>query len=233
MSDLIFSMCCENCNILLTMCQLGRQARIVFSLVWGYTVRGSVFAWMGRRLGLENWVGGLGKAMSPGKPIVLTSCVLCLLATLVAGCQLSPWAPTPTLLPPTFTPTPEPLTEAEAVALVTEELAARDVDAASIRVTIKPESRTGAVRFTSSYDWTSSQYNAQATIATLLISRAMLRVKPPVDGGLQISIIPQGDEEVGLHVISIRGSSLQAWADGSLIDQEYVASWTIGVMTKE
>jgi hypothetical protein len=91
----------------------------------------------------------------------------------------------------------------------------------------------GSVRYTSPYDWASSEYNAQAIISAMLISRAMLRVDPPIGGGLQVSIIPQGSAEVGLHVITITDSDLAAWADGSITDQEFVARWTNGIMTKE
>jgi hypothetical protein len=159
--------------------------------------------------------------------------LILLLVTLSAGCQSLPFGSTPTPAPPTSTPEPAPLTSSAVAELIAEQLGARGVDASTVRVSIKSENRMGSVRYTSPYDWASSEYNAQAIISAMLISRAMLRVVPPIGGGLQVSIIPQGSAEVGLHVITITDSDLAAWADGSITDQEFVARWTNGIMTKE
>jgi hypothetical protein len=162
------------------------------------------------------------------------------LAGLLVACQFppptrtSPPPPTDTPTPvPSSTPTPSPLSEPEARALLLEELAARGVDPDTVKIDIREGPRTLSVRFTSAYDFESSVYRAQSILVALTVSRASLRLRPPLDGGIKLSIIPQGSDEVGLHVMSIMASSLDAWAGGSLTDQEFVEEWSVGIFTKE
>jgi hypothetical protein len=119
------------------------------------------------------------------------------------------------------------------MALLEEELVARDVDLDTLRITIKEDPRIASIRYTSPYNFGSTVYRAQTVIIGLLTARAILRVDPPVDGGIQISIVVVGDKEVGLHVMAVSASSLQAWAEGSLSDEDFVREWTVGVVTKE
>jgi hypothetical protein len=38
---------------------------------------------------------------------------------------------------------------------------------------------------------------------------------------------------VGLRVTVVDGPTLEAWADGSISDQEFVDAWTVGAVTTE
>jgi hypothetical protein len=132
---------------------------------------------------------------------------------------------------PTLTPTP--LSDAEAMALLHEEIAARGVEPDTVEIDIREEPRTLSVRFASTYNFGSSVYRAQSVLIVLSVSRTSLRLRPLVDGGIRIAIVPPENDEVGLHVFSIMGSSLDSWAEGSLSDEEFVAEWTVGIFTKE
>ena len=174
----------------------------------------------------------------------------CLCVGLLAACQVAvatptdPPQPTETSTPeplPTSTPSPQPLptatpgplSEAEAVALIEEQLAARSVDLETVRLTFRKEPRILSLRFTSPYDFGSTAYRAHSVLVPLLVSRIGVRVPSAVGDGIEVSIIPRGSEEVGLHVISIMGSTLEAWRAGDLSDQEFVADWTVGVIPKQ
>jgi hypothetical protein len=172
--------------------------------------------------------------------LLLVSALLCLLGSLALSCQFPPPTPTatttatPTLTPtPTPTPTPSPLTEAGAIVLIKEELAARGVALGTARVTVKGEPRGVWVRYATAYDPDSAVFKAQTILVALAVSRAVLRVEPPIEGGINLAILPSEEGEVGLWVIAIGGPALARWANGSLSDQEFVGEWTVGKVTTE
>jgi hypothetical protein len=85
---------------------------------------------------------------------------------------------------PRSSPTSSPLTEAGAIALVKEELAARGVALGTARVIVKGEPRGVSVRYASAYDLDSDVFTAQTILVALTVSRAVLRVEPPIEGGI-------------------------------------------------
>lgn len=188
--------------------------------------------------------------------------VLCLLGLLSVACQtasptptitptptatLSPThtqSPTPTNTPPptatltpgptqTPTPTPGPLTEAEAIALVKEELVAHGVDLDTTNITIAGEPRSVSIRYASAYAVDSRAFEPQTVLVALAAARTLVRVQPPIIGGIRLAVRPEGENEVGLRVIVIDWSSLEAWASGSISDQDFVSLWTVGAVTRE
>ncbi len=181
---------------------------------------------------------------------------LCLLGWLGMACQAPPTTPPSTPLPtpthtrtptstplptatqtpvPTrmLTPTPGPLTDAEAIALVKEEVAARGVALNTLRITIGGQPRWASIRYSSSYAVDGSVFQSQTVLVALAVARVMIRVHPPINGGIRLAAIPGGESEVGLRVTIIDASSLQAWAKGSISDQEFVGQWTVGAVTRE
>jgi hypothetical protein len=76
-------------------------------------------------------------------------------------------------------------------------------------------------------------FQAQRVLIALAVSRVMTRVQPPLDGGVRISVLPDEEGEAGLIVTVIEGSSLQAWANGSISDQGFVSQWAVGTVTRE
>jgi hypothetical protein len=145
------------------------------------------------------------------------------------GCQ----GPSPTATPVhTPTPTPGPLTDAEAIALVKDEATARGVAPDTLRITIRGEPRSASIRYSSTYDVDGSVFQAQTILVTLAAARAMARVQPPLNGGMRLAVMPVGESEVGLRVIAIDWASLEAWANGSISDQEFVSQWTEGIVTR-
>jgi len=50
---------------------------------------------------------------------------------------------------------------------------------------------------------------------------------------MHLAVVPAGESDVGLRVTVIDRSSLQAWADGSITDQEFVGHWTVWSATRE
>ncbi len=194
------------------------------------------------------------------RPHAVASAVLCLLGWLCMACQSRLTMPTSTPLPtaipipahtktptsellPTITPvpshtqaptpTPGPLTDAEAIALVEEEAAARGVDLATLRITITGEPRSVSIRYSSSYTVDSRVFQPQTALVALAAARVLVRVQPPIDGGIRLAVIPGGESEVGLRVTVIDGSSLEAWANGSISDQEFVGQWMDWTVTRE
>ncbi len=168
-----------------------------------------------------------------------------LLLLLTTACRAAPAAPTPTPTPPpTETPAPfptwlpvptlPPMGEEEAAAQVREAAAARGVDAETVRVTFTTDPHRMFVRYTTSIPVYEPAFRAQTTLAALSIARIGAGVRPPLDGGINISILPPDDtEEVGLMVVAIEGPSLAAWANGQLNDREFVTGWSIGTITRE
>ena len=194
------------------------------------------------------------------RPHAAASAVLCLLGCLGMACQSRPTMPTSTPLPtaipipahtwtptsellPTITPalshtqaptpTPGPLTDAEAIALVEEETAARGVALSTLRITIDGEPRWASIRYSSSYTVDHRAFQPQTVLVALATARVLVRVQPPIDGGIRLAVIPGGESVVGLRVTVIDGSSLEAWANGSITDQEFVDQWMVGTVTRE
>ena len=176
------------------------------------------------------------------KHIAAVGVVFCILCWLALGCQ----GPSPTATsapPPTTTPTtdptrtpipgPGPLTDAEAIALVKEKVAARGVALNTLRVAIGGEPRWATIRYSSSYAVDGSVFKSQTVLVALAVARVMIRVDPPINGGIRLAAIPGGESEVGLRVTIIDASSLEAWAKGSISDQEFVGQWTVGAVTRE
>jgi len=184
------------------------------------------------------------------RPHTAASAVLCLLGWLGMACQSRPttpmsiplptitpipahtWTPLseplPTIMPtPSHTqeptPTPGPLTDAEAIALIEEEAAARGVDLQTIRITISGDPRSASIRYSSSYAVDSRAFQPQTVLVALAAARVLVRIQPPVNGGIRLAVIPGGESDVGLRVTAIDGSSLEAWANGSITDQEFVS----------
>ncbi len=166
-------------------------------------------------------------------------CILCWLGTACQAPSLPPTnVPLPTVTPsvPTRTPmpTPGPLTDAEAIALVQEEATARGVAPHTLRIIIESKSRSASIRYSSAYAVDSAVFQAQTVLVALATARAMVRVRPPISGGIRLAVVPGGEsEEVGLKVIVIGWPILEAWANGSISDQEFVSQWTEGAITKE
>ncbi len=170
------------------------------------------------------------------KPLAVVGIVLCLFGWLGMACQAPSPPPTsaPTPAPTrTPTPTPGPLTDAEAIALVKEEATARGVAPHTLSVTIAGEPRSASIRYSSSYTVDSSVFRAQTVLVALAAAQAMARVQPPINGGMRLAVMPGGESEVGLRVIIIDWPSLEAWANGSISDQEFVSQWTEGTITRE
>ncbi len=193
------------------------------------------------------------------RPHAAASAVLCLLGWLSMACQSRPTtmptsAPLPmATLPPSRTrtptsealptitptpfhtqaPTPGPLTDAEAIALLEEEAAARGVDLQTLRITIAGEPRSASIRYSSSLTVDSRAFEPQRVLVALAAARVLVRIQPPIDGGIRLAVIPDGESEVGLRVTVIDGSSLEAWANGSISDQEFVDQWMVGSVTRE
>ena len=186
--------------------------------------------------------------------------VVCLLSLIGVGCQTRPTMTESTTLPtatpipahtstptsailPTITPTayqipaPTPtltsLTDTEAIAMVEHEVAARGVDLQTLRITIAGDPRSVSIRYLSPYDIEGSVFKVQSVLIGLSVARVAVRLQPPLTGGIRLAVIPSVESEVGLKVTFITGSSLEAWAVGSITDQEFVSQWTVGTVTRE
>jgi len=125
------------------------------------------------------------------------------------------------------------LTDAEAITLIEEELAARGVATQTLRVTIAGEPRSVSIRYSSTYNLDSRVFKAQTALVNLAVARVVVLVRPPIDGGIRLAVIPAGHSEVGLRVTIIDGASLAAWSEGDISDQEFVGQWTVGDVTRE
>jgi len=176
------------------------------------------------------------------KHIAAVSVVFCILCWLGMGCQghsptatnISHPTTTPTSTPTqTPTPSPGPLTDAEAIALIKKEATARGVAPDTLRITIRGEPRSASIRYSSSYKVDSNVFQVQMMFVALTAAQAIARVQPPIKGGMRLAVVPGGEGEVGLRVTFIDWSSLEAWASGSISDQEFVSQWTKGAVTRE
>ena len=188
--------------------------------------------------------------------LVICGVLLSVVGWLAMGCQSSPATsstplPTATLIadhsrtptstatltltptPVTPTPVPGPLTEAEAIGLLKEELAARGVALGTLRIRIAGEPRCVSIRYASAYDVDSSVFHAQTVLVALAAARVVVRVRPPMNGGIRVAVIPGGESNIGLKVTTMDGSSLEAWANGAMSDEEFVGEWTVGIVTRE
>jgi len=116
--------------------------------------------------------------------------------------------------------------------LVEEEAVARGVDLQILRITIAGEPRSVSIRYSSSYAVRGPAFQAQTVLVALAAARVLVRVQPPIDGGIHLAVIPGGESEVGLRVTVIDGSSLEAWANGSISDQEFVGQWMVWTVTR-
>jgi hypothetical protein len=103
----------------------------------------------------------------------------------------------------------------------------------TVRITLKGEPRRLAVRYTSTLDFGSSPFHAQSTLIGLAVSQVLLRIQPSVEGGLDLSILPASHDEIGLWVITIEPTNLDAWASGALSDLEFVEGWHKAAVTRE
>jgi len=163
------------------------------------------------------------------KPLAAIGVTICLLGWLGAACQLPlPAARTPT---PTFAP--GSLTDAEAIALVKEEIGACGVALHTVRIAIAEDPRQVSIRYSSSYDVDSRVFQAQTVLVALAMARVMARVDPPISGGMRVAVMPVGESNIGLRVTVVDGPSLEAWANGSISDQEFVRRWSVGGVTRE
>jgi hypothetical protein len=176
------------------------------------------------------------------KHIAAVGIVFCLLGCLAIACQSpSPTAisaPPPTIPPisaptQTSTPRPGPLTDAEAIALIEEEATARGVSPDTLRITMRGEPRSASIRYSSHYKVDSNVFQVQMMFVALTAAQAMARVQPPIKGGMRLAVVPGGEGEVGLRVTFIDWVSLEAWATGSISDQEFMSQWTKGAVTRE
>jgi hypothetical protein len=178
------------------------------------------------------------------RPIAAGGVLLCLLTWQCVACRsllttsTSIPHPTATATSPSVetrmpTPGPDALTEAEAIALVKEEMAARGVALHTVRTTIAGDPRWASIRYSSSYAVEGRVFQAQTVLVALAVARVMAQVHPPIDGGIRLAVIPGGESDVGLRVTVVDGSTLGAWADGSISDQEFVDAWTVGTVTTE
>jgi hypothetical protein len=112
-------------------------------------------------------------------------------------------------------------------------LADRGVSLDTVRITISDKPRKASIRYTSSYKVDSNVFKAQTMLVALAAARVVVRVHPPINGGMRLGVMPAGESDVGLQVTIIEESSLQAWASGSLTDQEFVSQWSGGIVTRE
>ena len=176
------------------------------------------------------------------RPLAALGAVLCLLGWLSTACQAPPITPT-SIPPPTIprsplhtwtpTPAPGPLTDAQAIALLEQELTARGVAPHTLRITMGGEPRWASIRYSSAYAVDSRAFQPQTVLVALAAARAIARIHPPINGGMRLAALPGGESEVALRVIIIDWSSLKAWANGSISDQEFISAWTVGTTTKE
>jgi hypothetical protein len=116
---------------------------------------------------------------------------------------------------------------------VEEEAIARGVALSTLRITIKGEPRWASIRYSSSYTVDNRAFQPQTVLIALAAARVLVRVQPPIDGGIRLAVIPGGESVVGLRVTVIDGSILEAWTNGSISDQEFVDLWMVGTVTRE
>jgi hypothetical protein len=114
-----------------------------------------------------------------------------------------------------------------------KEVTARGVDFQTIRITMSEEPRLVSIRYSSSFAIEDRPFQAQTVLVALAAARVLSRVQPPIDGGIRLAVMPGGEGEVGLRVTIITGSSMEAWINGSISDQEFVSLWMAGTVTRE
>ncbi len=104
---------------------------------------------------------------------------------------------------------------------------------AGMKIEVAEKPRRASVRYASSYPIESHVFQAESVLITLAVARTVARIEPIMTGGLNLSVMPGGDGEVGLRVTIIEHSSLKAWSQGAISDREFVSEWTIAAVTKE
>lgn len=173
------------------------------------------------------------------KPLAV---IICLCNWLGIACQASSMART-AVHPPTSTPTSlgirtptpisGPLTHLQATVLIREKALARGVSSDGLSVRIAGEPRWVSIRYSSSYAVGGRAFRPQMMLIALAAARTVARVQPPADGGMRLAVMPGGEGNVGLALILIKGSTLEAWANDAMSDQEFISQWTEGIVTKE
>jgi hypothetical protein len=168
--------------------------------------------------------------------------IVCLCSWFGISCQAFPMSRTvvysPTSAPlslSTRAPTPVPgaLTDAQTMALVREEVLSRGVMSDSLSIQIAGDPRWASIRYSSSYAIDGRAFRPQMMLIALAAARVVGRAQPPVQGGIRLAVMPEGEGNGGLTVIVIKGSALEAWINGATSDQEFVSQWTEGVLTRE
>ena len=117
--------------------------------------------------------------------------------------------------------------------LVEEAAVARGVDPDTLRVTIGGEPRRASIHYSTPYSADGRAFLPQTVLIALASARVMVRVRPPIDGGIRLAAVPGGEGNVGQRVIVIDPASLEAWTSGSISDQEFVGQWMVWTVTKE
>jgi hypothetical protein len=121
----------------------------------------------------------------------------------------------------------------EAIALIKQEIAARGVDPDTVRVSIGRAPGRVSIRYATTYDIDGRAFEPQRVLIALAVARVAAQLEPAVDKGIHLAALPLGEDSVGLRVTTISGSDLRAWAEGSLSDPEFVATWTTGTVTRD
>lgn len=117
--------------------------------------------------------------------------------------------------------------------LIEAEMMARGVASDTLTIKIVGEPRVVSIRYASTYSIDSRVFQAETILIALAVARVVARLDLPAAGGIRLGVIPAGRGNVGLRVTIIDSSSLDAWRDGSISDQEFVSQWTAAAMTKE
>lgn len=89
-------------------------------------------------------------------------------------------------------------------------MAAHSIAFETARIAIKSEPRRVSVRYTTGYDLDINTFKAQTVLVARAVSRTVLRVEPPIKGGVDLAMVPIEEGEVGLWVITSGGPALEA-----------------------
>jgi hypothetical protein len=103
----------------------------------------------------------------------------------------------------------------------------------TVRIRILADPRAASIRYSSAYSVDSSVFYAESVLIALAVARTASAVDPPLMDGIRLAVIPGGEGDIGLRVTVINGSSLAAWAEGAISDQEFIDAWTVAAATKE
>jgi hypothetical protein len=125
------------------------------------------------------------------------------------------------------------MTDAQAIALVKEEVPAHGVVSDALSARIAGDPRWASTRYSSSYAHDGRAFRPQMILIALAVVPGVASVHPPVSVGARVAAMPSGESNVGLAVITNEGSALMDWSNGSTSDQEFVSQWIEGVVTSE